>query len=86
MTAIVHAPTVCDAEDRLRRAAFAFKNMLGDGRFDLAELKHLLAPTECVDHKPAGAERGVLTVKTSSSPVTLDPHESYYRPPYTGRD
>ena len=86
MTTIVNAPTVCDAEDRLKRAAFAFKNMLGDGRFDLGQLKQLLDPVECDDHKPAGHECGVVTVKTASSPLNLDPHESYYRPPYTGRD
>ena len=87
MTAVVHAPVTCDAEDRLKRASFAFANMLGDGRFDLGQLKHLLAPTECEDHKPAGHERGaLLTVPTASRPLSLDPHESYYRPPYTGRD
>jgi hypothetical protein len=26
-----------------------------------------------------------VSVKTSSSPLNLDPHESYYRPPYIGR-
>lgn len=86
MTAVVHTPSICDAEDRLRRAAFAFTNMLGDGRFDLGQLKQLLAPTECADHKPAGHERGAVTVKTSSSPISLDPQDSYYRPPYTGQD
>ena len=86
MTTIAHHPTTCDAEDRLRRAEFAFTNMLGDGHFDLAQLKQLLAPTECEDHKPAGAERGITSVRTASSPLSLDPHESYYRPPYTGRD
>lgn len=87
MTAVVHTPTTCDAEDRLRRAAFAFTNMLGDGRFDLGELKALLKPAECEDHKPAGVQRGqTITVPTASRPLSLDPHESYYRPPYTGRD
>lgn len=88
MTAVVHAPTTCDAEDRLRRAAFAFKNMIGEGRFDLGQLKHLLDPAECDDHKPAGAERGQrpIVVPTASRPLNLDPHESYYRPPFTGRD
>lgn len=86
MTAIVHNPTTCDAEQRLRRAEFAFTNMLGDGRFDLGELRKLLKPAECEDHKPAGAERGAVTVKTSSSPLSLDPQDSYYRPPYPGRD
>lgn len=28
---------------------------------------------------------GVKQVKTSSSPLSLDPHDSYYRPPFTGR-
>jgi hypothetical protein len=86
MTTIAHAPTTCDAEDRLRQAAFAFTNMLGDGRFDLGELRRLLKPAECDDHKPAGSERGAISVKTSSSPLSLDPHDSYYRAPYTGRD
>jgi hypothetical protein len=27
----------------------------------------------------------LLVVPTSSSPLTLDPHEAYYRPPHTGR-
>ena len=86
MTAVVHAPTTCDAEDRLRRAEYAFTNMLGDGRFDLGELKRLLKPAECDDHKPAGAERGAIIVPTASRPLNLDPVESYYRPPYPGRD
>jgi hypothetical protein len=60
--------------------------MLGDGRFDLGQLKQMLDPTECDDHKPAGVERGMIEVKTASRPLSLDPHESYYRPPYTGRD
>jgi hypothetical protein len=27
----------------------------------------------------------LYSVPTSSSPLTLDPHEAYYRPPFTGR-
>jgi hypothetical protein len=77
MTTTTHAPTACDAEVRLKRASFAFQNMLGDGRLDLGQLKQLLAPTECDDHKH---------VPTASRPLDLDPHESYYRPPYAGRD
>jgi hypothetical protein len=60
--------------------------MLGDGRFDLGELKKLLDPTECDDHKPAGHQRGAISVPTASRPLSLDPQDSYYRPPYTGRD
>jgi hypothetical protein len=29
--------------------------------------------------------RHLVSVPTSSSPLTLDPHEAYYRPPFTGR-
>lgn len=27
---------------------------------------------------------GIITVKTSGAPLSLDPHDAYYRPPFTG--
>jgi hypothetical protein len=28
---------------------------------------------------------GMITVKTSGAPISLDPHDAYYRAPFTGR-
>lgn len=35
--------------------------------------------------EPAPAPPRLYSVPTASRPLTLDPHEAYYRPPYTGR-
>ena len=78
--------TSCDAELRLRQAAYALEQMNGTHVFDLGALLGMLRGGECEDHKPAGHARGNLRlVKTSSSPLSLDPHDAYYRPPYIGR-
>jgi hypothetical protein len=89
MTAELHAPTAhCIAEDKLKQAAYSLKQMLGSKIFDLGGLLNMMTIDECDDHKPAGVDRGArpLVVKTASRPLSLDPQDSYYRPPYTGRD
>jgi len=91
MTAIQHTPAsqlealtmTCDAELTLQRAAYMLEQMNGTHVFDLGALLGLLRRGECEDHKPAGHARGVV-VKTASAPLNLDPHDAYYRPPFTG--
>ena len=79
-------PTSCDAETRMQQAAYALEQMNGTKVYDLGHILHLLRGGECEDHKPAGHTRGGLRlVRTSSSPLSLDPHDAYYRPPYIGR-
>ena len=84
MNAFNHEPASCDAELKLRKAAYALEQMMGPSIFDLGSLLNMLRGGECEDHKPAGHARGLRSVPTSSSPLNLDPHEAYYRPPYTG--
>ena len=84
MTAISPEPHTCDAAHTLKRAAFMLEQMTGTHVFDLGALMGLLRKSECEDHKQAGHERGVITVKTSGAPISLDPHDAYYRPPFTG--
>ena len=76
-------PTMCDAELKLRRAAFMLQQMTGSHVFDLGALANMLKTDECEDHKPAGVDRPII-VKTSGAPISLDPHDAYYRPPFTG--
>ncbi|QPK40192.1 hypothetical protein SEA_JINKIES_61 [Arthrobacter phage Jinkies] len=83
MTTITHTPAACDAELKLRRAAFALQQMTGSHVFDLGALANMLKIDDCEDHRPAAADSPVI-VKTSGAPLSLDPHDSYYRPPYTG--
>ena len=79
-------PAPCDAEMRMNQAAYALEQMNGPKVYDLGHLLHLLRGGECEDHNPAGHARGGLrSVPTSSSPLNLDPHDAYYRPPYIGR-
>jgi hypothetical protein len=44
----------------------------------LAALAEAFEPERLADVIP------ITRVKTSSSPLNLDPHEAYYRPPFTG--
>ena len=74
----------CDAELKLRKAAYALEQMNGTHVFDLGALLSMLRGGECEDHKPAGHERGLVSVRTASAPLNLDPHDAYYRPPFTG--
>ena len=84
MTAIQHEPATCDAALTLQQAAYMLEQMNGTHVFDLgALLGKLRAGADCPDHKPAGHQRGVV-VKTASAPLNLDPHDAYYRPPFTG--
>lgn len=82
MTTITHQP-MCDAEMKLKKAAFMLEQMTGTHVFDLGALANMLRIDECEDHKPAGVDRPVV-VKTASAPLSLDPHDAYYRPPFTG--
>lgn len=44
------------------------------------------AQTEALaDLAAAAGPARLVSVPTSSSPISLDPHEAYYRPPHTGR-
>lgn len=83
MTTINHTPAQCDAAMTLQRAAFMLEQMTGTHVFDLGALMGLLRKGECEDHKPAGVDRPVV-VRTASAPLSLDPHDAYYRPPFTG--
>lgn len=47
----------------------------------LAEQAEQFEPEQLADVIPIGR---AVSVRTSSSPLNLDPHEAYYRPPYTG--
>ena len=85
MTTTDTTPAHCDAEQQLRRASYALQQMKGRGMYDIGELAKLLTPRDCPEHAPAGIEAGRL-IPTASRPLSLDPHESYHRPPFTGRD
>lgn len=84
MTTITHTPAACDAALTLQRAAFMLEQMTGTHVFDLGALMGLLRKGECEDHRPVGVDRPVV-VKTSGAPLSLDPHDAYYRPPFTGQ-
>jgi hypothetical protein len=48
------------------------------------QAEELAAAAEAFEPERLADVIPITRVKTSSSPLSLDPHDSYYRPPFTG--
>lgn len=78
----------CEATRQLAKAAHELHIQRGNGIIDLPKLERLLTidPEHHAEHLADVIPiRPGIVVKTASAPLNLDPHETYYRPPFIGR-